>query len=339
MGVGGRAGGVIPGLCNKGNAQPVAFADVDYSARNLEKNLKRWPGVKQYSDFREMMDKSGKDIDAVSIVVPDHSHFCATILAMSMGKHVYVEKPLTHSFQEAELLMRAEKKFKVVTQMGNQGHTGTASNQFREWVKKGVIKNVTHVDAWKGPSCFFMQKDKRISEWPKREAQPKGMNWDLWLGPAEYHPFSRMYHTFEWRGFHPYGSGMLGDWGCHIIDMIHHYLDLGLPTEIKAQRMDDHNKVIFPLNSHMQFKFPARGKYPELTLNWKDGVNCQAEVPKKYWDSPEKPPRLGGAGTLFKVEGEDYMIQRNSHGSSSRLFPYAKSKDLDLKTENIREDH
>ena len=339
VGVGGRAGGVIPGLCNKGNAQPVAFADVDYSARNVEKNLKRWPSVKRYSDFREMMDKSGKDIDAVSIVVPDHSHFCATILAMSMGKHVYVEKPLTHSFQEAELLMKAEKKFKVVTQMGNQGHTGTASNQFREWVKKGVIKNVTHVDAWKGPSCFFMQKDKRITEWPKRETQPKGMNWDLWLGPAEYHPFSRMYHTFEWRGFHPYGSGMLGDWGCHIIDMIHHYLDLGLPTEIKAQRMDDHNKVIFPLNSHMQFKFPARGKHPELTLNWKDGVNCQAEVPKKYWDNPEKPPRLGGAGTLFKVEGADYMIQRNSHGGSSRLFPYAKSKDLDLKTENVREDH
>ena len=151
-----------------------------------------------------------------------------------MGKHVYVEKPLTHSFQEAELLMKAEKKFGVVTQMGNQGHTGTSSNQFREWVKKGVIKNVTEVDAWKGPSCFFMQKDKRINNWPKKEPKPVGMDWDLWLGPAEHHPFSRMYHTFEWRGFHPYGSGMLGDWGCHIIDMIHHYLDLGLPTEINA---------------------------------------------------------------------------------------------------------
>ena len=147
--------------------------------------------------------------------------------------------------------------------MGNQGHTGTASNQFREWVKRGIIKNVTHVDAWKGPSCFFMQKDKRINRWPKREPIPNGMDWNLWLGPAEYH-LSRMYHTFEWRGFHPYGSGMLGDWGCHIIDMIHHYLDLGLPTEIKARRMDDHNKVIFPLNSHLQFKFPARGKHPAM---------------------------------------------------------------------------
>ena len=142
VGVGGRAGGVIPSLCGKGNAQPVAFADVDYSARNVEKNIKRWPGVKQYADFRKMMDQSGKDIDAVSVVVPDHSHFCATMLAMSMGKHVYVEKPLTHSFQEAELLMKAEKKFDVVTQMGNQGHTGTSSNQFREWVKRGIIKNV-----------------------------------------------------------------------------------------------------------------------------------------------------------------------------------------------------
>ena len=165
------------------------------------------------------------------------------------------------------------------------------------------------------------------------------MDWDLWIGPAEYHPFSRMYHTFEWRGFHPYGSGMLGDWGCHIIDMVHHYLELGLPTEVKAQRMDDHNQVIFPLNSQMQFKFPARGKHPELTLNWKDGADCRAPVPEEYWDDPKKAPRLGGAGTLFKVGGEDYMVQRNSHGSSSRLFPYAKAKDLDVKTENIRENH
>ena len=316
----------------------IALCDVHPDKSDVLNTRKKYPNANVYLDYREMLDNE-KDLDAVTVSTPDHTHGIIASNAMNRGLHVYVQKPLTHNIEEARALTKIAAKNKVVTQMGNQAHTGTYSNQFREWVKNDVIKNVTEVDAWKGPSCFFMQKDKRINDWPKKEPKPEGMDWDLWLGPAEHHPFSRMYHTFEWRGFHPYGSGMLGDWGCHIIDMIHHYLDLGLPTEINAQRMDDHNKVIFPLNSHMEFKFPARGKHPGLKLNWKDGVNCQASIPKKYWDNPVKAPRLGGAGTLFKVGGEDYMIQRNSHGGSSRLIPYEKSKDLDLKTENIREDH
>ncbi|MAB75303.1 MAG: oxidoreductase, partial [Verrucomicrobiales bacterium] len=119
VGVGGRAASVIPGLCTNGFAQPVALCDVDLNARNIEKNLERYPGAKQFADFRIMLDKMGKDIDAVSVVTPDHTHYVAAIAAMQLGKHVYVEKPLTHTYREADLLMQAEKKYKVVTQMGN----------------------------------------------------------------------------------------------------------------------------------------------------------------------------------------------------------------------------
>ena len=339
VGVGGRASGVIPSLCNGGNATPVAFCDVDFKARSVEKNLQKFPGVKQFSDFRVMLEQMGDDIDAVSVVVPDHSHFCATILPMSMGKHVYVEKPLTHSFQEADLLMRAEKKYGVVTQMGNQGHTGTAPAQFKEWVKRGIIKNVTEIDAWKGSGLFFMDASKRFKGEPKEDPIPGTLDWDLWCGPAEKKPFSSLYHPFSWRGFHSYGSGMLGDWGAHIIDFAHDYLDLGLPTEIKAQRMDDYNKVLFPLTSHIQFNFPKNGSRGPISLNWKDGANCRPEVPKALWDGPDKAPRLGGAGTLIHMEGADYAVLRGSHGNSSRLLPYDKSKELDAKVDSVKTQH
>ncbi|MEM7395114.1 MAG: Gfo/Idh/MocA family oxidoreductase, partial [Verrucomicrobiota bacterium] len=342
VGVGGRASGVIPSLCSGQRAQPVAFCDVDFKARRVENNLKKYPGVKQFQDFRVMMEQMGKDIDAVSVVVPDHSHFPATMLAMSMGKHVYVEKPLTHSFQEAEMLMQAEKKFKVVTQMGNQGHTGTAPHQFQEWVKRGIIQNVTHIDAWKGPSLFFMNASTRIKDYPPEEPRPETLNWDLWCGPAEVKPFNKLYHPFSWRGFHLYGSGMLGDWGAHIIDFAHDYLKLGLPTKIEAQRLDDHNPVIFPLNSQIRFEFPARGDMPAVTLDWKDGADREPDVPTAFWDiqgEKKKKPKLGGAGTLLHMDGKDYKVLRGSHGGSSRLLPYAKSKELDVKVDTVRLNH
>ena len=172
IGVGGRANGVVPGICKDGHATPVAFCYVDFNARRVENNLKKFPGVKQYADFRVMMEKQANDIDAVSVVTPDHTHFPATILAMSMGKHVYVEKPLTHSYRESALLNQAAKQFGVVTQMGNQGHTSGGSVQFHELVKAGAIKDITKVDAWKSPGLWFMNKEQRISTYPPEEKKP-----------------------------------------------------------------------------------------------------------------------------------------------------------------------
>ncbi len=330
VGVGGRASGVIPSLCGGGKAQPVAFCDVDFKARRVDANMKKYPGVQQFADFRVMLEKMDKDIDAVSVVTPDHTHFPAAMLAMSMGKHVYVEKPLTHSYREADLLMQAEKKFKVVTQMGNQGHTSGGSAQFENLVKEGVVKDITKIDAWKTPGLFFMDPRQRISAYPKEEKKPATLDWDLWCGPAEMKPFSSMYHPFSWRGFWLYGNGMLGDWGAHIIDFAHDFLKLGQPTQITPLRMDDHNEVIFPLNSHMRMQFPKRGKRPAVELTWRDGADCRPEVPEQYHvkhkDGAVKAPMLESAGTVLYREDGKLAITRGSHSGKSKIIPTEQSE-------------
>lgn len=333
VGVGGRAGAVIPGLTRGGHAQVVGFADVDFTVRGCERNLKAFPKAKKYADFRVMLDELGDDIDAVSVVTPDHTHFVAAMDAMRRGKHVYVEKPLTHSFREAELLMQAEKKFGVVTQMGNQGHTSAGSMQFQNLVKKGIVHDIVKIDAWKSPGLWFMDAKKRISEYPALEKMADHINWDLWCGPAKVMPFSKLYHPFNWRAFYRYGNGMLGDWGAHIIDFAHDWLKLGLPTQIKAHEMTDHNKVIFPLVSKLSMHFPERGEgLPACDLNWHDGIGWEPEVEEKYWDvsgdGTKKAPKPSGAGTLLHNKDGDYLVQRGSHSSPSRLYPRIKMRDF-----------
>lgn len=331
IGIGGRAGSVIPGLTAGGMATPVAFTDVDFStAKGLEKNLKAFPDVKRFNDFREMLDKMGKDIDAVSVVTPDHTHFVAAISAMALGKHVYVEKPLTHTFEEAEILMRAEKKFKVVTQMGNQGHTSAGAEQFKQMLAAGIVDDVVRIEAWKSPSLWFMNAKERIQGYPPEEPMPESLKtWDLWCGPQEVKPFSKMYHSFNWRGFHLYGGGMFGDWGAHIIDFAHDHLKLGLPTRITPVALADYNRVSYPLSSDIRFEFPARGeKLPAVELHWKAGGDTKFDLAEKYGD-PGKDgkvlmPNPGGAGTTLHRKQGDYVIQRGSHERHSLVYPRAK---------------
>jgi predicted dehydrogenase len=335
IGVGGRAAGVIPALCERGSATPVAFVDVDFeTASDIGRNLERYPDVRRFHDFREMFDEMSDDIDAVSVVTPDHTHFTAAIQAMSLGKHVYVEKPLTHTFEEAGILMRAEKKFGVVTQMGNQGHTSAGSEQFKQMLDAGIVDDVVRIEAWKSPSLWFMEADKRIDGFPQKEAMPSSLkSWDLWCGPQEVKPYSRMYHPFDWRGFHLYGGGMFGDWGCHIIDFAHHYLQLGLPTKISPIALADYNQVSFPLSSDIKFEFPERGeKLPPVEMRWKAGGDFMPEVDLKYGDKQEdgsiKLANPGGTGTLLHRKQEDYLIQRLHHESPSRLFPRERMYDF-----------
>ena len=229
----------------------------------------RHPDAAQFADFRVMFDQMENDIDAVMIGTPDHTHFVATMDAMQRGKHVYVEKPLTHSFREAELLMQAEKKYGVVTQMCNQGHTSEAYVQFQQMVQAGLTRDIVKIDAWKTPGIWFMEADKRISDYPAGGPAPESLDWDLWCGPSEKKAYHRLYHPFDWRGFYLYGCGMLGDWGAHIIDFAHEFLQLGLPTQLKAHKMEDHNGVIFPLTSHLSMHFPERGPgLPACDLIW-----------------------------------------------------------------------
>ncbi len=331
IGVGGRAGSVIPGLTAGGMATPVAFADVDFvSAKGVEKNLKAFPDVRRFHDFREMLDKMGRDIDAVSVVTPDHTHFTAAISAMALDKHVYVEKPLTHTFEEAEILMRAEKKFNVVTQMGNQGHTSAGAEQFKQMRAAGILDDVVKIDAWKSPSLWFMNAAERINGYPAAEPMPESLkSWDLWCGPQEMRGFSKMYHPFNWRGFHLYGGGMFGDWGAHIIDFAHDHLNLGLPTRITPLELADYNQVSFPLSSDIRFEFPARGeKLPPVELHWRAGGNLNIEVAEKYGDPGQDGktyiPNPGATGSLLHRKQGDYLIQRGSHDRHSTIYPRAK---------------
>ncbi|MFT4691481.1 MAG: putative dehydrogenase [Limisphaerales bacterium] len=326
VGVGGRATGVIPSVCSGGKATPVAFCDVDFKSRRVDQNLKKFPGTRQFKDFRVMLDKMGNDIDAVTVVTPDHTHFPAAILAMSMGKHVYVEKPLTHSYREADMLMKAEKKWGVVTQMGNQGHTSNGSVQFQELLKAGALKNINKVEAWKTAGLWFMKKDSRISEYPPAQKMPETLDWDLWAGPAEMKPFSDKYHPFNWRAFYLYGNGMLGDWGAHIIDFAHDFLKLGQPTSIRPLLMEDANNVIFPLSSQLVMKFPKRGKnLPELELTWRDGGNCHPVIPEQFHtrqkDGSLKSPKMGGAGTVLYRQDGKFALTRGSHSGTSSIIP------------------
>ncbi|MCP3918962.1 MAG: Gfo/Idh/MocA family oxidoreductase [bacterium] len=325
IGVGGRASRVVPGICSDGKAHPVAFCDVDFGAKRVADNLEKYPGVRRFKDFRVMLEEMEQDIDAVSVVTPDHTHLPAAMLAMSMGKHVYVEKPLTHSYREAELLMRAERKFGVVTQMGNQGHTSRASVQFQRMVEEGVVRDITRVDAWKSPGLFFMNPEKRFATYPEEEKVPETLDWDLWCGPAKRKPFSAKYHPFDWRAFWLYGNGMLGDWGAHIIDFVHEFLELGQPTKLTPLRIDDANDVLFPLSSHLTMQFPERGEHPALELTWRDGADHLPQIPEQFQeklpDGTLEAPKLGGAGTvLYRADGK-FAIKRGSHGGTSSVIP------------------
>lgn len=329
VGAGGRGEKVSSDLTQKGNATITAFADVDFkSARKIEDNLKAFPDAKRFTDFREMYEKIGGDFDAVAVCTPDHTHFTAGIQAMAMGKHVYIEKPLTHTFEEAEILMRAEKKFKVVTQMGNQGHTSGGSEQFKRMVAGGLVDDIVRIEAWKGPGLWFMEADQRIQAFPKGEALPESLDsWDLWCGPRAKKDYHSLLHPFNWRGFHLYGGGMLGDWGCHIIDYVHDFLKLGYPTKISVKRLGDHNQIIFPSSSHLEFEFPGRGEArPPVTMVWKAGSESGPSVDPAYLADPGHPEEVGGAGTLLHRKQEDYLVHRNTHWGTSRVIA-SKARD------------
>lgn len=275
IGCGGRGAGVGAAAIKNSLTHCVALCDVvPARAESLKKKMKgQCDDAVVFDDFRELFTKLGDKIDACTIGIPDHAHFPVAMLAMSMGIHVYVEKPLAHTFEECELLMAAEKKYNVKCQMGNQGHSSEQRLQFQSWVDSGIIKNVRRVDA-----C--MNKSRRwhpwgdILEFPAAEKMPEGINWDAWLGTAPKRPFSAKYHPGNWRGWYDYGNGAFGDWGPHTLDTVHRFLKLGLPHEIRAEKIVKPNDYIYPHGSTIAFHFAERGpEMPEMTINWYDGVD------------------------------------------------------------------
>jgi len=249
----------------------VAFCDVD-RAHSAE-NMKNWQTTQPFfEDFREMFDKMHKEIDAVVISTPDHTHFAATMAAMERGIHVYVQKPLTHNVWQSRTLVKAMDRYKVVTQMGNQGHAGHGIRQSVEAYRAGVIGEVSEVYAWNaGPELGGRHFANPTTMPLPADPVPEGLNWDLWLGPAAFRNFSNDYHPYKWRTFYDLGLGMLGDWGCHTFDTPVWALDLDPPTKVECLERADSLDPVVPANSRIKYTFPANDKRGPVTLYWFDG--------------------------------------------------------------------
>jgi len=320
VGLGGRAKSLISSLNQAGIGNFVALCDVDLGSKGTAKIEEMFPNARKFQDFRVMFDKMANEIDAVIVCVPDHSHFPISMMAMALGKHVYVEKPMAHTFEEAELMIAAEKKYKVVTQMGNQGHSGTNYFQFKAWKEAGIIKNVTHVDA-------YMNNKRRWHPWgdvkgfPTGETKPATLDWDIWLGTAQPHAYSDKLHYGNWRGWYDFGTGCFGDWGAHILDTIHQFLDLGLPSEITAKKIVGPNAFLYPMKSIINFQFPTRGTMPAMDIDWYDGVGNLPPVPKEFGD---RKANLAGKFIYSK----DMIFQGGSHSTPLQIIPYEKMREL-----------
>jgi len=316
IGAGGRGGGDI-NACKSENI--VALCDVDF--RKAAGTFKAYPDATKYRDFRKMLEKEEKNIDAVIVATPDHCHAVAAMMAVKMGKHCYCEKPLTHDIAEARALRLAAREHKVATQMGNQGHAGEGARLVCEWVWDGAIGDVTEVHSWTNRPV-----------WPQNIARPQGsspvpdhLDWDLWLGPAPHRPYVEAdgrcpYLPFVWRGWWDFGTGALGDMACHVWDAAFWSLKLSevYPTSVDASKVGGNDET-FPLASIVQFRFPARGNMPPLTYTWHDGGLMP---PRPACLEPGRSWKPGGSGSLFV--GSKGSLICGEYGESPRIIPEAK---------------
>ena len=262
---------------NKDICEVVALCDTDIGAPHTEEALKRFPNLPRFQDFRKMFDRMADQIDAVLIGIPDHSHFCAAMHAMRLGKAVYVEKPLAHSFRECELLMAAEEKYGVVTQMGNQGHSGANYYQYRDYVQNGVIKDVKKVVAHMNMQRRWHKWGGKTSSYPRGEVMPETLDWEVWCNAAPYHDFSKDLAYGEWRCWYDYGNGCMGDWGAHILDCVHRFTLRGaLPKEVSISNATGWNQYVFPIQDTLTMKFD------DVTLEWYEGLDNKPPLPEGF---------------------------------------------------------
>jgi predicted dehydrogenase len=315
VGIDGRGRDNVEGVSGE---NIVALCDVD--TRRVGKTFEQYPAAKQYRDFRKMLDEMDKQIDAVVVSTPDHTHAVACMAAIKRGKHVYCEKPLAHSIHEIRELARAAREHKVITQLGNQGHSFDTIRMFCEWIWDGAIGKVSEVHATCGAiHCRIEQLSKR----QEKHEVPPDLDWDLWLGPAQYRPYNPMYLPGAWRAWMPFGSGTIGDWVCHVVDPVFWALDLGAPTTVKAMAQGYDPKEhadTFPGGTIIEFEFPAKGNRGPVKLTWFDGVE---KMPRP--DDLEAGRNVPDTGAI--VYGDKGKIMYGSHGAGgTRIFPEEKMK-------------
>jgi predicted dehydrogenase len=314
IGAGGKGASDI-GPCEGENI--VALADVDW--KTAEKTFAKYPNAKKYKDFREMLDK--EQIDACTVSTPDHTHSVAAIACMERGIHVYVQKPLTHTIYEARKLREAARKYKVATQMGNQGHSGEGTRRVCEMIWTGAIGNVKEVHAWTNRPIWPQGIDKPLPE----QKVPEHIDWNLWVGPAPMRPYNEKYAPFNWRGWYDFGCGALGDMACHILDAANWALKLEAPISVECVNIEKKNDQTYPTKSILKFEFPARGSMPPVVLYWYEGglkPPQQAGIPADA--------RLGDGdnGSLFV--GENGYLTTGCYGDGTRLVPVEKMKEYKM---------
>src|SRR3989475_4523002 len=242
----------------------VSLCDVD--EQNARETFTKFPAAKKYTDYRKMLEAEDKNIDAVTVSTPDHNHAPASIMAMRMAKHVYCQKPLTHSVFEARRMAEVAREKKVATQMGNQGYAHTGTRRLVEVIQGGVLGNVHEVHVWTDRPIWPQGVDRPSDSPPV----PSTLAWDLWLGPAPQRPYHPAYVPFKWRGWWDFGTGALGDMGCHNFDPVFRALKLGPPISVEASSTRV-NEETYPLASIDTYHFAARGEMPPLQLVWSHG--------------------------------------------------------------------
>ncbi len=294
----------------------VALADVDWA--RATPGFTKWPKATRYKDFRQMLSKQGREIDAVVIGTPDHMHATCALACMELGKHIYVEKPLTRTAWEARLLASAAEKYKVATQMGNQGYSHEATRVACEIFWSGEIGEVKEVHAWHGKPGW----PQGMQKIPAPTPVPETLDWDLWLGGAAhreftvgddayrqfckenggpggtfgYDPHFNFYQPFNWRGFHDFGSGLFGDWGVHIMGPANWALQLSPASliSVEATKREGGSSFTYPVKNAVKYEFAARGSMPPVTIYWSDSNNGPAYTPPGM--TPEQAQKIPGTG-------------------------------------------
>lgn len=327
IGAGGKGRSDIKSFSESPYVNIVALCDVD--DRQAVESRQSFPKASYYHDFRELLEKERNNVDAVSVSTPDHNHAVAAYMAMSMGKHVYVQKPLTHDIWEARMLTEAAKKFKVVTQMGNQGGSGDGVRKMKEIHDAGWIGEVHTVHCWTNRAIW----PQALSVPTKKDKTPKGLNWDLWLGTAAMRDYNDAYLPFDWRGWSDFGTGALGDMACHIMDPVYRILPILYPDTVecsvseafKGKFEEASYPKSFPNSSKIHLTYPRLDGKGSISVSWMDGGLM-----------PARPEELGDdeafgnwdGGVLFV--GTKGKLLADCYGANPRLLPLSLNEQINV---------
>lgn len=324
IGVGGRGGGVVSELTKSGKVKFVALCDVDDQRANGSYLMH--PNAKRYQDFRKVYDNHLNEIDGFTVATPDHTHATIALPFMREKKHAYVEKPLTHNIYEARLMANTAREMGIVTQMGNQGASGEGIRLAQEWINAGVIGKVHRVDCWTNRPVW-PQGFKKITD---GMPVPETLNWDLWLGPAAMRPYNAAYLPFKWRGWWDFGTGAMGDMGCHIMETPFKTLGLQFPYEAEASCTTvwsgdfveaDYSEAC-PPSSVVRLKFKT-AVHGDVSLNWYDG-GIMPDLPEEL--GTNEVPGGDGGGSIF--HGSEGIMITNTYSRNPRLLPASRMLDF-----------